>query len=432
MFGMMFISILTGTLWWFFWERKVDLETYTYPKQYVRVMLSLLTGLISRSFVAGLMWLLLRRIARAFNWWVPAAILACILSWGSQEILNLDFLSFVPLTIRVVLMYLSVGVSFGLLTWLIISHVAYHSGWWILVQIAISMIFLGIFYFGDLVSFLLGDFSDRTIIRQYSLPLYWFCFILGRVIGAGFYGVITGGASGLTLSLLLKHRKAVCASPTAPAWSAPAGSDATLVLPKAVYGTKSISKGFYMGSLVTATLLSWLFALVTIVAAHGEANDSLSLFKFILIVQFLTVCVLIYSIIITAILWHKAWGVIQDGHARTTPGRAVGFAFIPIFNLYWAFQLIYGFAKDYNAYRRRYNIPVTELSEGYFLAATILMIPGIIISRIPYVGIVYALIAGIVGIILLNSVCNAVNSLAAFRASGETPAANDEQGQDRI
>jgi len=432
MFGMMFISILTGTLWWFFWERKVDLETYTYPERHITIMLSFFCGFINASFVAGVLWVLLRRIARVFNWWVPAAILAWIISWGSQEILNLDFLSFIPLGIRVSLMYLSIGASFGLLTWLIIGRVAYHSGWWILVQIIISMALLGIFYFADLDALLLGNLADNTIISKYPLPLYWLTSIVRHIILNACRGLIIGGISGVTLSLLLRHRKDVRAPSTAPVWLAPGGSDAPLVLPPAVYGARPISKGFYMGSVVTAAVLSWLFALITIVAVQGEANDSSSLLIFILLVQFLSFCVLIYTVIIGAFLWHKAWQVIQDGHARTTPGRAVGFAFIPIFNLYWAFQLIYGFAKDYNAYRRRYNIPVAALSEGYFLAATILMIPGIIISRIPYVGIVYALIAGIVGIILLNSVCNAVNSLVGFRASRETAVANAEQGQDRV
>lgn len=431
MFGMMLISILTGTLWWFFWERNIDFETYTYPEKYVRVMLSLFSELISRSFVAGLLWLLLRRIARVFNWWVTAAILAWILSWGSQQILNLDFLSFVPFTIRVVLMYLSVGASFGLLTWLIIRRVVYHSGWWILVQIIISMIFLGIFYFGNLDALLLGNLADNTIISQYPLPLYWLSSIVSYMISSGYRGLIFGGISGVTLSLLLRHRKTVCASSTAPAWSAPVGSDAALALPPVAYGTKPISKGFYMGSVLTAIILDWLLLLVIVLASQNETIEPLSLLKFILIVQIFTVCVLIYIVIITAILWYKAWQVIQDGHARTTPGRAVGFAFIPLYNLYWAFQFIHGFAKDYNAYLRRYNMPIAQLSEGYFLAATILTIPGIIVRRIPYVGIVYALIVGIVAIVLLNSVCNAVNSLVAFRASRESVAANEEQCPDR-
>jgi len=34
---------------------------------------------------------------------------------------------------------------------------------------------------------------------------------------------------------------------------------------------------------------------------------------------------------------YKAWEAIQNGHARTSPGKAVGFLFIPCFSLYWMF-----------------------------------------------------------------------------------------------
>ena len=40
--------------------------------------------------------------------------------------------------------------------------------------------------------------------------------------------------------------------------------------------------------------------------------------------------------------------MIQAGGVRTTPGKAVGFLFIPFFNLYWVFTTYVGLAKDWN------------------------------------------------------------------------------------
>jgi hypothetical protein len=38
---------------------------------------------------------------------------------------------------------------------------------------------------------------------------------------------------------------------------------------------------------------------------------------------------------------YRAWKCLQPGGlARTTPGKAIGFLFIPFFNLYWIFQAI--------------------------------------------------------------------------------------------
>jgi len=48
------------------------------------------------------------------------------------------------------------------------------------------------------------------------------------------------------------------------------------------------------------------------------------------------------------ILLHKCWAVLPPDWARTTPGRAVGFLFIPVFNIYWMFQAQVGLATDMN------------------------------------------------------------------------------------
>ena len=75
---------------------------------------------------------------------------------------------------------------------------------------------------------------------------------------------------------------------------------------------------------------------------------------------------------------YRCWRLIQDGHARTTPGKAIGFLFIPIFNIYWFFVAIYGLAKNLNEYGERYRIAAPRVSEG-------LVLTGVIISLIPYV-----------------------------------------------
>lgn len=54
------------------------------------------------------------------------------------------------------------------------------------------------------------------------------------------------------------------------------------------------------------------------------------------------------------ILIYKFWQVIQDGFARTSPGKAVGFLFIPFFNFYWMYVAYHGLAKDMNAYIDRH------------------------------------------------------------------------------
>ena len=54
------------------------------------------------------------------------------------------------------------------------------------------------------------------------------------------------------------------------------------------------------------------------------------------------------------ILLYRFWQIEQDGYAATTPGRAVGFLFIPFFNIYWFFRAFLGLAIDQNRYIARH------------------------------------------------------------------------------
>ena len=81
------------------------------------------------------------------------------------------------------------------------------------------------------------------------------------------------------------------------------------------------------------------------------------------------------------VLLYKAWQAIQDGQPRTTPGKAVGFLFIPFFNFYWMFIAYWGWAKDCNAYISSKGLSLSPLPEKLYLAFPIILL----CSGIPYV-----------------------------------------------
>ncbi len=103
----------------------------------------------------------------------------------------------------------------------------------------------------------------------------------------------------------------------------------------------------------------------------------------------------IASAVFHLILLYRSWEVVQDGRARTTPGRAVGFMFIPIFNLYWFFVAKFGLAKDLNAFAERHAINSRPVSPGLGLACSILLL----LSLIPLV-VVFAIIPALVVLLL--------------------------------
>ena len=100
-------------------------------------------------------------------------------------------------------------------------------------------------------------------------------------------------------------------------------------------------------------------------------------------------------------LLYKLWSLVQDGRAETTPGQAIGFLFIPFFNLYWQFVAVWGLSKDLNRYAREHNIIAPPANEGHALTVCILHCCAIV----PYAGVLAAVAAMVFLIIAVNSMC---------------------------
>ncbi len=56
------------------------------------------------------------------------------------------------------------------------------------------------------------------------------------------------------------------------------------------------------------------------------------------------------------LILHKLWSLIPTHKAKTTPDKAVGFLFVPLFNFYWNFVAIHGLAKALNAESGRRSV----------------------------------------------------------------------------
>jgi hypothetical protein len=108
--------------------------------------------------------------------------------------------------------------------------------------------------------------------------------------------------------------------------------------------------------------------------------------------------------ILSLIYLYRAWASLQRGQARTTPGAAVGFLFIPLFNLYWIFVAFPGWASDWQRIRASYtNLQAAPaVSPGLFLT--------MIICAFSIIGIPIAIV---LSFICTNQMCQVVNFMAA-------------------
>jgi hypothetical protein len=95
---------------------------------------------------------------------------------------------------------------------------------------------------------------------------------------------------------------------------------------------------------------------------------------------------LIVGIACYSVLLYRAWALIQDGRLRPTPGRAVGFLFIPFFNTYWFFVAVFGLARALNRCVRRYDLdaPTASQALGFAIALYLAMM----YLPIPFAGLV--------------------------------------------
>jgi hypothetical protein len=129
--------------------------------------------------------------------------------------------------------------------------------------------------------------------------------------------------------------------------------------------------------------------------------------------QIMAVCMLVCAGFVIWVAIFKGWKAINDGQARTTPGKALLYLLVPLFNYYWMFQVFGGFATDYNLYVRRYQLSAPKLGSGWFITWCILIIinTGLARSTEPLAALIGFFATMIVGAIMLNKICKSVNQL---------------------
>jgi hypothetical protein len=91
---------------------------------------------------------------------------------------------------------------------------------------------------------------------------------------------------------------------------------------------------------------------------------------------------MILAIIYYCIFIYQMWNAINDGTTRPKPGQAVGFLFIPYFNLGWIFIAISKFPYEYNRYIARHNLAVQPMKKGIHIALPIVDLSWIVVAMV--------------------------------------------------
>ncbi len=172
-----------------------------------------------------------------------------------------------------------------------------------------------------------------------------------------------------------------------------------------------VSRSFFFGSYLGAYLLSLPFSIGPLIAGGGTIEPEHMPFVFIGSV-FST-----YAFIVFVILLYKMWKIVPLPFARTSPGKAVGFLFIPIFQLYWFFPAIWGWTEDFNDFLRQKQIDSQRAPERLGLALAILWLLGGTVGTIcgfagiPAVGMLLSLLNLVLFPMFVYKVCTSLNGL---------------------
>lgn len=181
-----------------------------------------------------------------------------------------------------------------------------------------------------------------------------------------------------------------------------------------------INKTMFLGLIFGPYALSWILSLVSLLL-NLFGNDSLAVAAAGLSCFGLLFMVLM--IVMFAILIYKLWETIQDGDARTTPGKACGFLFIPFFNFYWIFVALWGWSKDFNAYIKEKNVSTPLVSEGFTLTLCIVWVASILPSLIPFVGSLLGLVVASLLFVFFLRAIDGANAARAAKSPAPEPAA---------
>jgi hypothetical protein len=194
-----------------------------------------------------------------------------------------------------------------------------------------------------------------------------------------------------------------------------------------------LSKWFYLGSIIggeVGGVILLTVAVILLVISGILSNFILNLtyagtgaLITCSLLVLLGCATILYGVSIWYLLLYKAWTVIQDGKASTTPEKAVGYIFIPFYGFYWIFRAWYGLARDYNHYIVRYGFETSKMREGLFLAFCILSICGAALSiptpylQVTLLGSLVGMAALVIFIIASNETIDKVNALLSLQAA---------------
>jgi len=167
---------------------------------------------------------------------------------------------------------------------------------------------------------------------------------------------------------------------------------------------KKLWVGVYLASLLIVVAILFVEGVLGVLLYDGIVHPGKWAVPMIALGSFAYLQFVLVHTITTLTILYKIWAVIQDGDTPVTPGKAIGFLFVPIYNIYWIFRVWGGYATEYDNYVLRHDLTIAPLAGTVFLFYPIFAILGGLFL-FPAVVLPFLLFP------MIGKACDAVNDL---------------------
>ena len=161
----------------------------------------------------------------------------------------------------------------------------------------------------------------------------------------------------------------------------------------------------------TESRISWIPALVfyCISIVLSLLTDLIELGDFGLI----GLLFLLLGLVFISILHYKCWASLPERFRFTTPGKAVGYLFIPFYNFYWAFITWPKLSEGISNWQKSRGVSVHPDTKSFALAYAILFVCEFTIGFLPLPGLSFMFAIADLAIFILyyKQVVTSINQL---------------------
>ena len=121
------------------------------------------------------------------------------------------------------------------------------------------------------------------------------------------------------------------------------------------------------------------------------------------LLSLLAIPLAILATVFACILHFRVWSAVPASARSTTPGKAVGFLFIPFFNFYWYFPSFVGLAESIEKATGKPS------ARGLAVAHAVMSVLQWIIIWIPIIGSLFTIASFVIWLMFVRAVVNDVN-----------------------